>query len=541
MSAPAKPRVRISTRGDVRGVFLPAAPRAALETPQPYDAADVMASNLATWNPYRDHPDNEIASGRDTVTARARDLVRNNGYAAGAVRREVESVVGSTFRPSARPDWRALGIGREEAVEIGQQMDAAWREWADDPRMLCDVTRVHGFGGLAGLGYLSYLLDGDAIAVLHWEDSGWGWRTRVRIVDPDLLEQPWTVPDRRDLRGGIELDAHGAAVAYHFRRDHPYALYPGAEIGWDRIERETQWGRPQVVHFFDKARDGQTRGISRLATVIESLKMGDKYSRVELQAAVLGAILGLYVSSPLGPEVVRDLIDDGKFVALDDARRALIGENGLTFGGVRIPVLPPGDSIESVSVNRPSGQFEAFTRAALRNIAAGMGTSYEQLAMDYSQTNYSSMRAALLEVWRGWTARRIAFGQRFCGSIRFAVIEEAVDSGRIVLPAGAPGFYEAPGAWLRAKWIGPGKGFVDPIKEVQAAALRVALGLSTMEDEAAELSGADYAENLAQIAREIDEMPSGVLHPAQERFAELLGPAAAGAPTDGEAKPGEQR
>ena len=526
-----KPRIRVQARS----VAVPARPRASLETAQPYDAGDVLSSNLSAWAPFRDHPDNEIGWGRDAVTARARDLVRNNGYAAGGVRREVESVIGASFRPSARPDWRALGIDRATAIEIGQQMDAAWREWADDPRCLCDVTRVHGFSGLAGLAYLSYLLDGDGIGVLHWEDTSWDWRTRLRVVDPDLLEQPWNVPDRRDLRGGIELDAHGAARAYHFRRDHPLALYPGAEFSWDRVERETPWGRPVVAHFFDKQRDGQTRGISRLATVIESLKMGDKYSRVELQAAVLGAILGLYVSSPLGPEVVRDMIDDGKFVALDDARRALIGENGLTFGGVRIPVLPPGDTIESVSVNRPGNQFEAFSRSVLRNIAAGLGTSYEQLAMDYSQTNYSSMRAALLEVWRGWTARRIAFGQRWCGSVRFAVMEEAFDTGRVTLPAGAPDFYEAPGAWLRCKWIGPGRGFVDPVKEVQGAALRVAGGFSTMEDEAAELSGSDYAENLAQIRREIDEMPEGVLHPAQERFAELLGPAAAGAPTDGEA------
>lgn len=515
-----KPRIRVSTRGDILG---PARPRAALETPAAYDAGDVMTSALSAWRPYREQPDSEAAAGRDVITSRARDLVRNNGFAAGAVRREAESVIGSIFRPSARPDWRALGISREQSVEIGQQMDAAWREWADDPRMLADVTRVHSASGMFGLAYLSYLMDGDALALLHWEDTGWSWRTRLRIVDPDLLEQPWNVSDSETLRGGIEVDQHGAALAYHFRRQHPLAFWSGMRIGYDRVERETAWGRPVVVHFFDKQRDGMTRGVSRLATVIEAIKMSDKYGRVELQAAVLSAILGLYISSPLGPDAVRDLIDDGKFLALDDARRALTESAGLTFGGVRIPVLPPGDTIESVAVSRPAGQFEAFEAAVLRQIAAGIGTSYEQLAMDFSKTNYSSMRAALLEVWRGWHARRVAFAHRFCGPIRFAVMEEAVDRGLIDLPRGAPDFYEAPGAWLKAKWIGPGRGFIDPIREVQASALRVSLGLSTMEDEAAELSGADYADNLAQIEREIAEMPAGVLHPAQEKFAQLLG------------------
>jgi hypothetical protein len=49
------------------------------------------------------------------------------------------------------------------------------------------------------------------------------------------------------------------------------------------------------------------------------------------------------------------------------------------------------------------------------------------------------------------------------------------------------------------------------------------MGLSTLEDEAAELTGSDYADNMEQIGREIEGMPEGVLHPAQETFAKLLG------------------
>lgn len=497
--------------------------KAALETAEPYDAADVMTSEVAAWRPGIDHPDRELGWASQTITARARDLARNNGFAAGAVQREVDAVVGARFRPTSRPDWRALGIDRETAQSVGDQMDAAWRSWADDPLMRGDAARTLDWGGLAALAYRTYLLDGDGLGVLHWNAEAEGFRTRLRIVDPDLLENPHGIADTAALRRGVEIDANGAARAYHFRRDHPNAMWAGRSWEFERVERETEWGRPIVVHFFDKQRDGQTRGVSRLAPVVDALKMEDKYGRVELQAAVLSAILGVYVRSQLAPEEVSDLLSDGKFLALDDARRSLIGANGLTFGGVRMPVLPPGDDIATVKAERPGGSFEAFEAAVLRRAAAGLGTSYEQLAVDWSKTNYSSARAALVEVWRGWTARRIAFAQRWCGQVRLAVIEEAIDLGRVRLPRGAPDFWAEPGAWLRAKWIGPGRGFVDPTKEAQAAAMRVALGLSTMEDEAAELTGADYADNLAQISREIDEMPEGVLHPAQERFAELLG------------------
>ena len=41
----------------------------------------------------------------------------------------------------------------------------------------------------------------------------------------------------------------------------------------------------------------------------------------------------------------------------------------------------------------PLGQ--EFEQSLLRYIAAALGVSYEQLSKDYSQTNYSSARAAM--------------------------------------------------------------------------------------------------------------------------------------------------
>ena len=69
------------------------------------------------------------------------------------------------------------------------------------------------------------------------------------------------------------------------------------------------------------------------------------------------------------------------------------------------------------------------------------------------------------------------------------------------MPNGAPGFWEAFPAWTRCRWIGPGRGWVDPVKEATAAALRIDSGLSTLQDEAAE-QGRDWEETLEQLALE---------------------------------------
>lgn len=61
--------------------------------------------------------------------------------------------------------------------------------------------------------------------------------------------------------------------------------------------------------------------------------------------------------------------------------------------------------------------------------------------------------------------------------------------------------YENHYAYTRCKWIGPGRGWVDPVKEAQACQIRMDIGLSTLEAECAG-QGLDWEEVLEQRARE---------------------------------------
>ena len=55
----------------------------------PYQAADWRTQEMSEWNAYLGSPDLEINPVRDLIVARVRDLVRNDGWAAGAVFRRV--------------------------------------------------------------------------------------------------------------------------------------------------------------------------------------------------------------------------------------------------------------------------------------------------------------------------------------------------------------------------------------------------------------------------------------------------------------------
>lgn len=485
--------------------------------PTPYRAGDPLSQEIGAWHPNLGAPDGEYWSTRDLSVARQRDLIRNSGWASGALTRRIDAVVGTNLRLSARPDWRALGLDAEWAGKFAEQVEGYWRLWADDPGRYCDAARRQSFGELAALAYRHRLVEGDAFAVLLWDpDRGGRYGTMVQIVDPDRVSNPYDQADGDRLRQGIELDEHGAAIAYHIRRRHPSDPYAGVDMMvWDRAARETSWGRPQVVHHFDGAREGragQTRGRGLLMPVVEAFKLADKHQRVELQAAILNAVLAAYVESPFDHEMAAEAFADtgnrmpaveNRLNAYQEMRADFHDDKNVTLGGVRIPMLFPGEKIAFHAAARPAAEFGRFQATCLRNIASAMGLAYEQVSQDWSQVNYSSARAALLEVWRGFAADREGFGRGFATPIYGALLEELIDRGEIELPPGAPDFYTAKAAYCRCRWIGPGRGWVDPQKERQAAVLGMQAGLSTLEQECAE-QGLDWQEVADQRKREIE-------------------------------------
>ena len=57
-------------------------------------------------------------------------------------------------------------------------------------------------------------------------------------------------------------------------------------------------------------------------------------------------------------------------------------------------------------------------------------------------------------------------------------------------------------AYSWADWTGPSQGQLDPVKEVEAAVLRVENGFSTRQRETAELTGGDWELNHRQRVKE---------------------------------------
>lgn len=93
--------------------------------------------------------------------ARADDLVRNNGYAANAIQLHQDHIVGSFFRLSHRPSWRYLGIGEEDARAFSREVEAAWKEFAEDDCCCIDVERKRTFTMMIREGVAMHAFNGE--------------------------------------------------------------------------------------------------------------------------------------------------------------------------------------------------------------------------------------------------------------------------------------------------------------------------------------------------------------------------------------------
>jgi len=484
---------------------------------QPYDAASYNP-HMEGWQPYLNSPDGEINGYRDRIVSRARDMVRNDGWATAAITRNLDNVVGSTFRPMSKPDYYALkqltgisGFDHKWAQEFSETVDAKYRLWAEDTQKYCDIERCLNVSQMLRLAYRHKIIDGDALAIVHWRPNlvkmgKAKYATAIQIVDPDRLSNPFNMYDQRYVRGGVEVNDDGAPIAYHIRKAHQGDWFNADKaVIWERIVKETSWGRPIVIHDFDHDRAAQHRGgIGILTPVMQRLKMLIKYDGTELDAAIVNAIFGAYIQSPFDAGLVEDALGGSdELSAYQDFRVNYHSQAKIKLGDVRMPILAPGEEIKAVSAERPNSNFADFESAVLRSIAAGTGMSAQQISQNWSEVNYSSYRAAMLEAWKTFERRRIDFSVGFAQPIFSAWMEEAFDKKEFPLPSGAPDYIDFRSLYSKCRWQGPGRGYVDDVKEKQGSILAMDAGLSTLDHEASALAGRDWREILDQRAIEV--------------------------------------
>jgi lambda family phage portal protein len=502
-----------------------------------YKGASLATQETYAWRPPYTSGESETLYERVLAGSRARDLVRNDPHALSGTNVLVDMLVGAGLQWAPSPDAYALGLDprkegdRKKLRVLARALKSEWALFAGDPRKLNDAQRRLTLNGQLRLMCRTWVTLNEATGFLTWKKGQGRYATCLRVVDPDRLSNPMGQADTLRLRAGIEYDADGVPLAYHVRNGHPADWFRYAQLlQWQRIPARTAWGRPVFIHAFEAEREDQSRGITPLISAMSRLRMIGKFADTELASATVNALFAAFVYSNLPVDELTQSFTPGATTWMDKHLEYL-AKNPVHLNGVRIPTLPPGAEVKMNGTPRQTPAFKQFQTAFLQSAAASRGVSYEQMSMDWSAVNYSSARAALNEVWRSVTRKLAQFTDQAVMPILYAVIEEAFDRGYIKPLKGAPDFWDAPGAYLSGRWIGPARGYVDPEKEAQAATVRMGAFTSTLQKECAD-AGTDWEDNLIQAVEEKETLDAFGLERAESATGRIV-PDASDAPASG--------
>jgi lambda family phage portal protein len=507
-------------------------PKAAMERTAARKVMEVMNSgyseggasyskkSMRGWTANSASPSEDIDLNLPTLRNRARDLYMNAPLATSSLKTTRTNVVGAGLRLKARIDNDFLGISQEQADEWERQTEREFELWSDSKH--CDALKMNNFSEQQQIAFLGMLMNGDSFGLLKTGKVTpyMPYALRIHLIEADRVNTPnsygaliggsrLSIEAKNPTTGneiisGVEIDKDGAVVAYHISSKYPQSTSLNLEVtNWTRVEAFGKiTGRPNVLHLMECERAEQRRGVPFLAPVIETLKQLTRYTEAELMASVIAGMFTVFIKTqgPTTENPLGSMIPQEQQVASDEPANYEMGNGAIN-------ILGQGESVDIANPARPNTAFDGFINALARYIGAALEIPQELLQKSFN-SSYSASRAALLEAWKMFRMRRTWMAKDFCQPIYEEFLAEAVARGRIK----APGFWQDPlirKAWCGAEWNGPAPGQVDPLKEVNAAVIRVNNAFSTRERETMELTGGDFDRNVKQVKRE-SELMKGV-------------------------------
>ena len=489
------------------------------------EGADRTKRETVLWSPPMTSPDRAINPGKRLADARGKDMVLNDGYTQGAVRIQKDSIVGSSYRLNAKPDYKVIcgtdaKWAQDWAEEFAATAESRFNLAAESEDGWFDASGMLTFTGMLRLWVGAFCYTGEIVGTSEWldSDSTRPFSTAIQMISPDRLCNRDGLPDGLDprsgqkLSGGIEMDRRNKPIRFHIRRGYEYDWGAQDANTWDIIEARKPWGRRQVIYVRDPNMIDQTRGISEMTAALSHSNMTKLYSELVLQKAVVDASYAAAIESEMPNADVIAAMGGGEdgFANAMGGYMSMLQEflgasENIAIDGVKIPHLFPGTKFNVHAMSTPGGIGSDFENSLIRKLAATFGVSFSEMSRNFSEFNYAGIKAEMALIERTMNSKKKFGADRAATQIYQLWVEEEIAQGNLPLPPGRnrTDFYKPlmKDAYTKCTWIASGRGQVDELKETQAAMLRIKAGLSTYEKEAAKL-GEDYRELFAQRAKE---------------------------------------
>ncbi|MBF0354959.1 MAG: phage portal protein [Alphaproteobacteria bacterium] len=412
---------------------------------------------LKSFLPSRAHLNTLIAAAGPDITARARYLIRNNGYAANAIESWAGNVVGAGIKPSS------LVVD----AKLKPAIQKLWLSWTDES----DAEGFTDFYGQQRRAAREVFIAGEVFFRFRprWPEDGLSVPLQLQMIPSEMLplNRNETLASGNLIRQGIEFDRIGKRVAYHFLKRHPGDVTdPGVSGETVRVPAS------EVVHIMDPVDAGQLRGVSRFAPAIVKLFLLDQYDDAELDRKKVAAMYALFVTTPSPGEPFGMAEETGAD-----------GERNMDVQPGQVVMLEPGEEIQTSAPADVGGSYEAFQYRTLLQISAALGVPYAYLSNDMLKANYSNSRLALLEFRRRIEAwQHSVLVHQMCRAVWRRWMDAAVLSGALSIP----GYETRRADCLACSWLPPRWEWVDPLKDARAEIEQIDAGLKSRSQAIAE-------------------------------------------------------
>ncbi len=459
----------------------PSKPKPAVKPVKPASAQRQYAAAQYTamtgdWNPAKTTVNEEISSSAALVTARMRQLVRDNPHFSRAVKLTSTYIVGSGIRYQSQvktPDGVLIN-------KLNQYIEDKYNAWLEN----IDVSgRLHGYD-LQTLCCDQLSECGEFIMIRRIDSkrSDGVMPLRYQIIEPDALSSIHSegfggvvgAQSSNGISQGIEYDRMTyKPIRYHFM-----------EYGIDGQVSMESFALPasQVIHRFRTLRPGQIRGISDFASGILLADAYRSYFESELSRKAMAARWLAFVKSPdplkFQSGLGNDTTDSG--ARLEDMDNATI------------QYLNPMEDIVLPTVPTDTGLSD-FSRIVLQMYSVATGIPYEALTQDYGSMSFSTAKIKRTDLKNEIKPAQRRFIRWQCQPIMEDFFKYGILSGYLDLSEAA-GLNYAEGIWQP-----PGFEPVDPLREVKAVIEEIKAGLRSPQEYIG-IRGGDPGEVLAEIS-----------------------------------------
>ena len=424
-----------------------------------YDAAQTTPDNRRHWANADGLSANAAANAdvRRTLRNRARYEVGNGCYLKGIVQTLANDVVGTGPRLQMLLD-NGENAGANHSIEV------EFARWAKAVRLAEKLRTMR----------MVRAQDGEAFAILFSNDN---LKSPVKL-DLKLIEADQVATPAGKLAGdsgavdGIVFDEFGNPVEYHVLKGHPGGGSLSGATQFDRVPAES------MIHWFRADRPGQSRGLPDILPAIPLFGQLRQYRQAVLDAARSAANIALFMktNAPAG----------GEAAEVEPMTEMEFSPNMAVFG-------PEGWEPYQIKAEQPATTFAEFCTGLVGEAARCVNMPKNVALCDSSGYNYASGRLDHQTYFKSIRVEQSHMEIVVLDRILAAWLSEAAK----VFGIGPDNLED-----VDHQWFWDGHEHVDPAKEANAQASRLASNTTTLAAEYAR-QGKDWETELRQRAKEV--------------------------------------